>query len=147
MGLRVILLMGLSLGSLCTASAAQEPAPAALRYDGVYRSQPTKDDDTEYCAYLRFYPKGTVLTVSSECTADTPADLKKWFVPAHSGPTKSGVSSGRFHLAGDRLTFTAVSKEGRVSYAGTVDGERIELDQHSYINGVRFHETYSFVKW
>lgn len=117
-----------------------------LRYDGVYVGAPF-DDDKEYCAYLRFYPQGTVITVSSVCDRQALPEIKHWFRASQAGPTKSGVSRGKVYISGEQISFTAVSREGKVAYRGGMDGDRLRLRSHSFINGSEDVEVYSFVRW
>lgn len=130
-----------------SANAAEAIGHAALRYDGVYRSAPSRSEGSDSCSYLRFYRTGTVIAVTSECTRDTPKYLKKWFNIRSSGPDKSGIGRGRFTLRGHRITFSTISREGIVSHAGTLSAGTAQLDWHSSINGARNHDRYSFIKW
>ena len=121
-------------------------ADIALRYDGVYVGAPF-DDDKEYCAYLRFYPQGTVITVSSVCDRRALPDIKRWFRASQAGPKRSGVSRGKVQISGEQISFSAVSREGKVAYRGGMVGDRLRLGSHSFINGNEDVEVYSFVPW
>lgn len=121
-------------------------ADLTLRYDGVYVSAPF-DDDKEYCAYLRFYPQGTVITVSSVCDRKALPDIKRWFRASQAGPKRSGVSRGKVNIRGEQISFTAVSREGKVVYRGGMLDDQLRLRSHSFINGNEDVEVYSFVPW
>jgi hypothetical protein len=118
----------------------------ALRYHGVYVSKPFVDDEA-YCELLRFYPGGTVITVSSVCDRRDLKDIKKWFSAKNAGRNHSGVSRGKFRIKGDRISFAAVSREGKVNYQGHITGDQLRLHSHSHINGNKDKDSYSFVQW
>lgn len=106
-----------------------------LLFDGVYQSNLI--DDVWY--YLRFYPDGTVIHVTS---ASRPAELEAWFTKEH-----QGVSVGKVTLEDSRLSFSCVSRSGTVEYVGKISGHRIQLDSHSHINDYRQSIVYKFVKF
>jgi hypothetical protein len=110
-----------------------------LRYDGLYRATNSALGSADYSAYLRFYPDGEVIKVSS---TGKPEDLRKWFSKEH-----AGVSRGTVIIQGNRVSFSAVSTEGVVDYTGEIEGDRIRLDSFSRINQNRSSEIYVFVKW
>ncbi len=105
-----------------------------IRVDGVYQSK--KNGDT--FEYLRFYPDGSVITVSSTGTA---ADIAKWF-------NKSGkdLSKGNYTLTGQHLKFSSTDSYGTVDYDGDIKGDVILLKTYSHINGYHGSDEYLFVK-
>jgi hypothetical protein len=111
-----------------------------LRYDGLYMSATKTDSEGEhYWRYLRFYPDGGVITVSS---TGKPEDLRPWFSKAH-----DAVSHGVVTLRGNEISFSGVSSEGTVDYAGEIDGDRLRLNSYSHINDNRETDEYVFVSW
>ena len=107
-----------------------------VRTAGVYRCHP---EEAHWVSWLRFYPDGLVLVVSTIPSA-TPADLLRWFAP-HTGH----LGRGAWTLDGARLSFVSTSAEGRVDYEGVVEGEELLLDTHSHINGWRAKLRYAWV--
>jgi uncharacterized protein (TIGR02996 family) len=102
-------------------------------HDGVYRCP-----NTGYSSYLRFYPDGTVLTVSS--TGD-PAQVMTWFAPDH-----PHISQGRYSLQWSptcvRVEFSSTDVAGTVDFNGMIEGQTILLNSHSQINGHRSQDRY-----
>lgn len=98
-----------------------------LRFDGVYvdDSQLSKG----YSSYLRFYPDGTVLQVSSTGSAE---DLTGWF---RKEQAERYFSMGWYELQGGRLKCSTTSSSGTVEYFGRVDSASLELYSYSHING------------
>lgn len=117
-----------------------------LRYDGVYVGAPF-DEDREYCEHLRFYPQGTVITVSTICDRKALRDIKRWFRASKAGPQAVGTSRGKVKVVGEKISFTVVSREGKVAYWGGMLNDQLRLNSHSYINGNHDVDTYSFVRW
>jgi hypothetical protein len=69
-------ILSLALAALgCSIAQAINATPALLRYDGVYRTSQFKDG-VLYYKYLRFYPDGMVIGVSS---VGGPEEIQKWF--------------------------------------------------------------------
>ncbi|MFG6465169.1 hypothetical protein [Roseateles sp. BYS87W] len=139
-------LAGLLCGALQGAWAQADTPGVALRSDGVYVSREQVDDET-YCEYLRFYPTGTVITVSSECGPEALESLKAWFRASRAGPKVSGVSRGRVVHRGNRISFRAVSKEGAVRFEGHAFENHLVLRSHSEINGHDDQQRFDFVRW
>ncbi len=133
-----LLAIMLTLGSGCVRSTTQ-PLDATLRYDGVYMSGKEDSDDESYRRYLRFYPDGEVIQVSS---TGQPQDIRKWF-----SKERTDLSRGKVTVKGKRIFFSAVSAEGAVDYTGEADGDQLHLDHLSHINHYRGRDVYVFVKW
>jgi hypothetical protein len=130
------------------ANAAEPNSAASIQFDGVYIGTPSADADADaYCHYLRFYPRGSVITVSSACGQSALADIKRWFTFKNSGPKKTGTSRGRAKIEDKRISFAAVSREGTVSYWGEIEDGHIHLKTYSHINKHRGEDSYKFVKW
>lgn len=110
-------------------------APSALRFDGLYLAYELFSlSDTRH--YLRFYPDGTVLAVSSN---GKPSQVAKWFC-------KPGDQTGHYTVSGSRVEFSGKSAMGIVDYKGTIDRTCLRLSTHSHINGNRDEGLYSFVR-
>ena len=94
-----------------------------LRYDGLY-----SNDEGTYSYYLRFYPDGIVIGVSSTGTGE---QVGRWI-----GKRRKDLSSGRYQIKNNMIEFTLGSKEGSVVYQGEmITDKSMILDSHSYING------------
>jgi hypothetical protein len=117
------------------APSSAVPSPTALRLNGVYQSV----GGGPYWHYIRFYPDGTVLTVTS---SGTPSDLRAWF-----HRERPDMSKGRFERRGEHLSFSTVSQEGKVDYDGTGNDQTLRLSSHSHINGHRGEASYRFAEW
>jgi len=121
-----------------TATPTPSPPPSggALRYDGVYQS----DKVTTYWYYIRFYPDGTVLTISATAPAQ---DLIPWLTRDRVG--SPGVSIGQYAVDGQQIVFSATSERGTVDYEGLILPDALDLHTYSHINGHRGHRLYYFV--
>lgn len=128
------------LGGCASQTSDPEPGPTALAHDGVYRGAPA-DADEDYWYYLRFYPDGAVIAVSTAGDVD---QIQDWF-----SRDNDGLPRGTYRLRDDRLTFETESEYGVVEYEGRVEdgGERLQLNSHSRINGFRASRTYQFHPW
>lgn len=113
----------------------------AVRFDGFYQTVSeidSTDNDTTY-SYLRFYPDGKVLSVSSSGNV---YDLKKWFNLKQKNP-----SVGGYKITANRIYFTTTSNEGTVVYDGQInDKYYLDLSVKSLMNGYSHQEKYYFVK-
>ena len=82
-----------------------------VRYDGFYQTVSDiskEDNDTSY-SYLRFYPDGRVISVTSEGTA---FDLQEWFnLEMHD------ISVGKYQIREKKLYFSTTNTSGTVSTA------------------------------
>ena len=116
----------------CASMGDHDPA---LQFDGVYQSGRTDS----YYGYLRFYPDGTVATVS---TGGQPNEIREWFDKGH-----AGTSTGKVILKGKRISFSATSNTGTVDYDGKLVGNQIRLRYCSLINGHCGSEVYEFLGW
>jgi hypothetical protein len=144
-----LLFLAIQLCCIGYAYAADSVSKISLRYDGVYVSEPFEGDggNENYCHYLRFYPRGTVITVSSVCDRAALKDIKKWFGVNNAGSTHTGISRGKIKIEENKISFFAISLEGNVTYEGEMVNDRLVLSSHSHINGHNDNGTYSFAKW
>jgi hypothetical protein len=85
------------------------------------------DDGVKYYRYLRFYPDGTVIGVTS---SGTPTDLKRWFHTPYQ-------DTGTYSLVGSMIKFSLTSPSGTVDYEGGIAGRVLTLNVHSQINDHR----------
>lgn len=139
---KTFLLLAVMLFVLAGAAPSfSQSVNADLKYDGVYMSEEkvASDMTTRYRSYIRFYPEGDVIVVSS---TGRPEDLKKWFSKDH-----ATVSKGKFTIQGNRISFSAVSSKGTVDYSGEIEGDQIRLNYYSHMNQRRDSTTYNFAKW
>lgn len=105
-----------------------------LRYDGLYAS---REDD--YTSYLRFTAKGEVFQVGSEGSAK---EVARWL-----GPKNKHISRGKYIATIEVITFTTVSREGKVKYGGTIspDGKVLVLVSYSLINNYTTTRSFEFI--
>lgn len=112
-----------------------------VRFDGLYQTVSEIDsvgNDTTY-NFLRFYPDGKVLSVTSRGNAH---DLKKWFHLKTKNP-----SVGMYEIKANRIYFSTTSNEGTVVYDGEIhDQYYLTLTIKSLINGYNHQEKYYFIK-
>jgi hypothetical protein len=120
-------------------------AKETVRFDGFYQtvSEIDSTNDTTYIdttySFLRFYPNGKVLSVSSNGNLN---DLKKWFNLKHENP-----SIGNYEINDDRIYFETTSNQGSVVYDGQIkDKYYLDLSVKSLINGNLSQKKYYFVK-
>ena len=122
---------------------AQSFDTTKIRFDGFYQAKgdiDKQDNDTTY-SYLRFYPNGKVMSVTSEGTA---LDLKDWFNLEMKGPS---VGSYDYIVEKGKIYFSTTSREGTVIYHGKIKkGYYLLLKFKSLINGRSGREKYYFVK-
>ena len=114
-------------------------AQKELDYDGYYVSIPDSNAMSMFKYYLRFYPDGTVIGVT---TAGKPSNLIPWFKKENKTPSK-----GRYMLADSIIKFSMTSEQGDVNYEGklTVDNKLV-LRVKSLINKYEGREEYGFLK-
>jgi uncharacterized protein (TIGR02996 family) len=109
-----------------------------LSHRGLYRCL---EEGYSYSYYIRFYPNGTVITVSSR---RTPQEISEWF-----NLSFPGIGKGQYtlrlesHVLG--ISFESSHSEGTVDYRGCLFGSSMLLDSHSRINGHRCRQRYQWV--
>src|SRR5665213_1687461 len=100
-----------------------------VRYDGFYQTVGDIDkenNDTSYF-YLRFYPDGRVISVTSEGTA---YDLREWF-----NVEMDNVSVGKYEVHGNKIYFSTTDTSGTVIYSGKINSRySLVLKAKSLIN-------------
>ena len=91
-----------------------------LQFNGVYRKE-----DQEYSYYLRFFPDGKVVGVSS---TGSPSEVIRWLNHDYD-------NNGTYVIRRSKISFTITSSSGRVDYSGTMKDGDLILSLHSHING------------
>jgi hypothetical protein len=108
-----------------------------VRVDGIYRSRQISGQGLTYWYYLRFYPDGTVIKVSS---SGHPHEVIRWFDKRY-----PDLPVGRYTISGPAISFSASSKQGQVDYVGEISADSLILKSYSHINGRRTVEEYRHV--
>ena len=110
---------------------------ATLLFDGVYYA-PSFDPRGQQIGwdFVRFYPDGAVVTLSTPGTLD---EVLPFLRNEDDHPGK-----GHYKLEGPRIVFAATSSYGAVEYEGLVQKERMDLRWHSKINDVHGGGMYGF---
>src|SRR5437764_14818644 len=110
-----------------------------LRYDGYYVSITDSNSMSMFKYYLRFYPDGTVIGVT---TAGKPANLVPWFKRENKTPYK-----GKYSLTDSTIKFSMTSEQGDVTYEGKLTADnKLMLIVRSLINKYEGKEEYGFMK-
>lgn len=105
----------------------------AVRFDGVYQTE-----QADYFSYLRLYPDGTAITLS---TREPPEALNHWF-----NRNCVGLPRGTYTIQSERIDFTVQAKRGSVEYVGKLVGnDRIDFHVRSLMNGSESDLSYRFV--
>ena len=119
--------------SLCVAAQKE------LDYDGYYVSIPDSNTMSMFKYYLRFYPDGTVIGVT---TAGKPSNLIPWFKKENKTPSK-----GKYMLTDSTIKFSMTSEQGDVNYEGKLTADnKLVLRVKSLINKYEGKEEYGFLK-
>lgn len=125
-------------------SFSQSQEKNLIGFEGLYETkcEYEEGDDEGTQSYLRFYPNGNVISVSTDCdgTAD---DLKDWF-----NTEMEYLSIGKYKIKGRKIRFSTTSSSvGTVKYRGRIaENGLLELKSKSMINGYKGYAEYLFVK-
>src|SRR5215467_4581670 len=100
MQLRIIHTMQLrfSISGLLIFISLLAASQKEMSYDGYYVSIPDSNSMSMFKYYLRFYPDGTVIGVT---TAGKPANLVPWFKKENNTPSK-----GKYTLSDSTIKFS-----------------------------------------
>jgi len=110
-----------------------------MSYDGYYVSIPDSNSISMFKYYLRFYPDGTVIGVT---TAGKPANLLPWFKKENKTPSR-----GKYMLTDSTIKFSMTSEQGDVNYEGKLTADNnLVLRVKSLINKYEGKEEYGFLK-
>jgi len=124
---------------LAAVSVSSANAQDNLKYDGYYVSIPDSNSISMFKYYLRFYPDGTVIGVT---TAGKPANLIPWFKKENNTPSK-----GKYTVTESTIKFSMSSEQGEVNYEGTLTTDnKLVLLVKSLINKYEGKEEYGFMK-
>lgn len=134
-----LFLVIVSIFVLGCATSPPRPVDGMLRYDGIYQSEKKVSGTTGYWYYIRFYPDGTVIKVSS---IGQPENLRNWF-----SKEDQSMSVGKFIIKNKHISFSTTSSYGTVDHTGLIDGNKLRLDSYSHINQNRETNNYVFVEW
>jgi hypothetical protein len=114
-------------------------AQKEVSYDGYYVSIPDSNSISMFKYYLRFYPDGTVIGVT---TAGKPANLVPWFKKENKTPSR-----GIYSLSDSAIKFSMTSEQGEVNYNGKLTADnKLVLIVKSLINKYEGKEEYGFMK-
>ena len=114
-------------------------AQKEISYDGYYVSIPDSNSMSMFKYYLRFYPDGTVIGVT---TAGKPANLIPWFKKENKTPYK-----GKYTVTDTTIKFSMTSDQGEVTYEGNLTADnKLVLVVKSLINKYEGKEEYDFMK-
>ena len=126
----------LSMAFLNCQIDSKQPVQHALKFDGLYFTKKKELNDEVYRSYLRFYEDGKVIGNSS---SGEPHEVIKWLVTG-----ADDLSSGKYLISGNQITFDLKSELGEVSYKGTISANQLTLTSESKINGYKSTNQYKF---
>ena len=131
--------MKISIAIFLVLFSMSSNAQKEMSYDGYYVSIPDSTSMSMFKYYLRFYPDGTVIGVT---TAGKPVNLIPWFKKENKTPSK-----GAFTLTDSTIKFSMTSEQGEVNYDGKITGDnKLVLKVKSLINKYEGKEEYAFMK-
>jgi len=133
------MLMKISIAALSIFISMRVAGQKQVSYDGYYVSIPDSASMSMFKYYLRFYPDGTVIGVT---TAGKPANLIPWFKKENKTPSK-----GQYMLSDSTIKFLMTSEQGEVNYEGKLTSEnKLVLMVKSLINKYEAKEEYGFMR-
>ena len=131
--------MKISIAALLIFISTHVAGQKQVSYDGYYVSIPDSASMSMFKYYLRFYPDGTVIGVT---TAGKPANLVPWFKKENKTPSK-----GQYVFSDSTIKFSMTSEQGEVNYQGKLTSEnKLVLTVKSFINKYQGKEEYGFMK-
>lgn len=134
--LRFLMICGLLITAVMVSAQDADP-DKPINTGGFYQDQGDIYQELLFWRYLRFYPDGMIICVSSIGTLE---DLLAWF-----NLDGENVSKGIFKFVHNRVDFSCTSSMGTVQYRGIWIGDRWIVESLSYINGnYRRGEKFSF---
>ena len=115
-----------------------------LRFDGVYKTQTSKFNNSESNNYIRFYEDGIAGAISY--TSETSIEHVKAFTSSYEVGTQ--ISRGKYDKKGNKVYFTATSSNGSVVYNIVLKDEKtFSVSTKSLINGHEATKDYYFIKF
>jgi len=131
--------MKISITILLFLISFSSKAQKDMSYDGYYVSIPDSTTLSMFKYYLRFYPDGTVIGVT---TAGKPSNLIPWFKKENKTPYK-----GKYAITDSTIKFSMTSEQGEVTYDGKLtEDNKLVLIVKSLINKYEGKEEYGFMK-
>ena len=115
-----------------------------IRFDGYYYLFTLKNNiNDSYVKVLRFFNKNNQVISVSHIASDFSFGS---FFPSGNWFNEMHEDSGNFKIIENEISFDCSSKEGKVSYKGTIlNDDELELFSHSYINGYEETKIYKFI--
>ena len=115
-----------------------------IRFDGYYYLFRLKNNISDsYVKVLRFFNKNNKVISVSHIASDFSF---RSFFPSGNWFNEMHEDSGNFKIIENEISFDCSSKEGKVSYKGTIlNDDELELFSHSYINGYEDTKIYKFI--
>jgi hypothetical protein len=138
--MRPLLTILITFASICSGHG-QTVKSGQVRFNGLYKTSKEidKEDNDSTSYFIRFYPDGTVIDVSSGGGVE---DLKNWF-----NLKMDRVSIGKYEIHGKRIRFsTTQNGVGTVIYQGRFHDHYLLIKWKSLINGRKGRERYYFVE-
>jgi hypothetical protein len=133
---RSLITVVLSIATLTSCSTVPTTSVVGVRYDGLYCGYNRAESPlTTY--YLRFYPDGAVVAVSS---TGRPPDVARWL--SREDPQ---ACRGQYHITDRAIRFTTRGLLCAEDYSGTVSPSELMLRSHSRQNGYEVILAYKFV--
>ena len=127
--------------SLTFSTFGQYVERSLVLFDGIYVTKCEFEDADGTQSYLRFYPDGKVISVTTDFEG-TIDQLKEWF---HVNAEQ--ISVGIYKIDGRKICFSTTGKAGTVQYKCKIGTESIvKVKWKSQINRERGKEEYTFVK-
>lgn len=110
-----------------------------IQFSGLYRSYYKDELTGDGCTYLKFYKNGDVIgaNIHNGCNS------KKIFTTLKRG--KEHISSGRYEVNQNKITFFTTSKNVTIEYMGKIDGDFLILESKSLYNGYEELRRFKFI--
>ena len=117
-----------------------------IRFDGYYYLFTLKNNKNDsYVHVLRFFNKNN--KVISVAHAANNFSFGSCF-PSGNWFNEKFKNSGNFEIIENEISFDCSSKNGKISYKGTIlNDDELELFCHSYINGYEDTKIYKFISF
>ena len=117
-----------------------------IRFDGYYYLFTLKNNKYDsYVQVLRFFNKNNKV-ISVTHAADNFSFGS--FFPSGNLFNEKFKNSGNFEIIENEISFDCSSKNGKISYKGTIlNDDELELFSHSYINGHEDTKIYKFISF
>jgi len=117
-----------------------------VNFNGVYQTKCKlgKGQTTKTRYYLRFYPDGKIIGVSTECDAEA-IGLKNWFF--FENKKIEYLDIGSYKIVGKNIEFLVTNPIATIKYNGIIKKDRtLKLKAENQINGSIIYETFDFLE-